>query len=364
MPPRGTIGELSPYLLILLGFALLVAGGELLVRGAARLAAVVGLSPLVIGLTVVAFGTSAPELAVSIHSGLTGRPDLAVGNVVGSNIFNTLVVLGACAVVAPLVVARQVVRLDVPLMIGFSLLMIGVAWDGRVSTLDGVVLTGLLVAHLTWSVVKGRRDHEDAREESGAPPVVNATGAMWLLELTRIAAGVALLVWGASWLVDGASELARAMGVSELVIGLTIVAVGTSLPEVAASVVATFRGERDMAVGNVVGSNVFNLLGILGIASVVTPGGLPVASALFAFDIPVMAVAAFACLPLFASRHELARWEGAVFLGYYALYLGYVVLNAMEHDALPVLSGVLFWFVAPLTLLTLAVLTVRMRFKG
>ncbi|MDP1571418.1 MAG: calcium/sodium antiporter [Vicinamibacterales bacterium] len=348
-----------PLLLIALGFALLVAGGELLVRGASRLATMLGLSPLVIGLTVVAFGTSAPELAVSVHSGLTGRPDLAVGNVVGSNIFNTLVVLGACALAAPLVVARQLTRFDVPLMIGFSLLLVGLSWDGRISTLDGVGLTLLLAAHLTWSVVQGRRDHAEAQQAAGVTAPVAAGVWAWMAQIALVVAGVALLVQGAAWLVDGASALARAVGVSELVIGLTVVAVGTSLPEVAASVVATIRGERDMAVGNVVGSNIFNLLGILGIASVVTPGGLPVASALFAFDIPVMTVAAFACLPVFARRHELARWEGAVFLAYYIAYLGYVMLKAVEHDALPVMSGVLFWFVAPLTMVTLAVLTWR-----
>jgi cation:H+ antiporter len=350
---------LSPILLILLGFALLVIGGELLVRGASRLAAMIGLSPLVVGLTVVSFGTSAPELAVSLQAGLTGRPDLAVGNVVGSNIFNVLVVLGACAVTAPLIVARQLVRLDVPLMIGFSFLLVVLAWDGRISTLDGALLTALLVAHLTWSVLKGRRDHEAAQAKLDQPSRTGGSAKDWTLEIGRVIVGLLVLVRGSSWLVDGASELARTLGVSELVIGLTIVSVGTSLPELAASVVATFRGERDMAVGNVVGSNVFNLLGILGIASLATPGGLPVAPALFAFDIPVMTVAAFACLPLFASGQELERWEGGVFLAYYGLYLGYIVMQAVQHDALPVLSGVLFWFVVPLTLLTLAVLSFR-----
>jgi cation:H+ antiporter len=351
---------LSPFLFIVLGIAVLVAGGELLVRGASRIAVMVGLSPLVIGLTVVSFGTSAPELAVAIKSGLTGRPDIAVGNVVGSNIFNVLFVLGVCALAAPLMVARQLIRLDVPLMIGFSFLLVGLAWDGRISTLDGTVLTTLLVAHVTWSVVKGRRDHQEAQEEGEVPAPEGGGVRAWTWSLALVAIGMALLVQGASWLVEGASEVARALGVSELVIGLTIVSVGTSLPEVAASLVATLRGERDMAVGNVVGSNVFNLLGILGIASVVTPGGLAVAPALFAFDIPVMTVAAFACLPLFATGLQLSRWEGSLFLAYYAAYLGYVVMQAVEHDALPVMSGVLFWFVAPLTLLTLGVVTVQL----
>jgi cation:H+ antiporter len=346
--------------LVVIGFAGLALGGELLVRGASRLAQMVGLSPLVIGLTVVAFGTSAPELAVSIQSGLTGRADLAVGNVVGSNIFNVLVVLGLCAVTAPLVVARQLVRLDVPLMIGFTVLVLVLAADGRISTLDGALLTTLLVAHLTWSIVKGRRDHDETHP-SGAPSRLPLGAGNLAIETVRIVAGLLLLVQGSRWLVDGASDLARLLGVSELVIGLTIVAVGTSLPEVAASVVATLRGERDMAVGNVVGSNIFNLLGILGVASLVVPGGLPVARALYAFDIPVMTVAAFACLPIFARRHELTRWEGALFLAYYAAYLGYVVMKAVEHEALPVMSTVLVWFVAPLTLVTLAVLTLRLR---
>lgn len=351
--------------LLLAGFALLVAGGELLVRAAARLAARFRVSPLVIGLTVVAFGTSAPELAVSLQAGLGGQPDLALANVVGSNVFNILGILGACALAAPLVVSAQVVRVEVPLMIGWSVLACALAADGRLGRWDGLLLVSCLVAYTAWAIRRSRRETEviqrEYAAEYGPERLARTRGARSLAaQLAACGAGLALLVVGARWLVEGATTIARALGVDEIVIGLTVVAVGTSLPEVATSLVATLRGERDIAVGNAVGSNVFNLLSILGISALVAPGGIPVASSLLRFDLPVMLAVAVACLPLMLDG-GLSRWEGGLFLGLYGAYTLYLVLAASRHAALGPYSAVLALFVLPLVAVTLAVVGWRGR---
>lgn len=346
-------------LFFLLGLALLVIGADALVRGASRLALAIGISPLVVGLTVVAFGTSAPELAVSLQSALSGRADMALGNVVGSNIFNILLVLGASALVVPLLVARQLVRQEVPFMIGISLLLYALAADGAIGRGDGVLLLGLLLAYTVFLIHQSRRQQGDADlpEEVLAPP------AAWerhpAMQLLLIAVGLGLLVLGATWLVDAAVQFARYLGVSDLVIGLTIVAAGTSLPEVATSIVAALRGQRDMAVGNVVGSNVFNILAVLGATSAASAAGMAVAPSMLAFDLPVMIAVTLACLPIFFTGHSIARWEGALFLGLYAAYMSYVLLAAQEHDALQPYSLVMMVAVLPLLAITLALLAWR-----
>ena len=262
--------------LLLAGLALLVGGAELLVRGASRLALRFGISPLVIGLTVVAFGTSAPELAVTVQSGLAGQSGLAIGNIVGSNIFNVLLVLGVSAVITPLVVSQQLVRLDVPLMIGAALLLWVLALDGRIGLMDGLLLTAGIVAYTAFAIWQGRKEGEEIKAEYAQE--FGDGKSTWLgrlpVQVALIAGGLALLVLGAHWLVTGAVAIARSIGVSEVIIGLTIVAAGTSLPELATSLMAALRGERDIAVGNVIGSCLFNLLSIAGIAALVTPGGL------------------------------------------------------------------------------------------
>lgn len=345
------------------GLLLLVVGAELLVRGASRLALRFGVSPLVIGLTVVAFGTSAPELAVTVQAGLAGQSGLAIGNVVGSNIFNVLLVLGVSAVITPLLVSQQLVRLDVPLMIGATLLLWVLALDGRIGLLDGLLLTGGIVAYTVFAIRQGRKEGEEVKAEYAQE--FGDGGRPWLgrlpVQVVLIVGGLALLVLGADWLVKGAVSIARSIGVSEVIIGLTIVAAGTSLPELATSLMAAIRGERDIAVGNVIGSCLFNLLSIVGIAALVTPGGLEVAASLLRFDIPVMVAVALASLPIFATGHLIARWEGVLFLGYYAAYVAYLILEATQHDALPAFSSAMLAFVLPITVVTLTVLLVRQR---
>jgi cation:H+ antiporter len=338
---------------LLAGLVALVAGAELLVRGASSLARAFGIPSLLIGLTVVAFGTSTPELVVSVVAALEGRPSIAVGNVVGSNIFNVLFILGLCTLIRPLVVASDLVRRDVPVMIGVSLLLWLFALDGRLGLGEAVVCLGGLVGFGVFTIGESRA--------AATPDALAAKLAKprWLVDGAAIAVGLLLLVVGARWLVAAAVTVAQGLGVSESVIGLTIVAAGTSLPEVAASVVATLRGERDIAVGNVVGSNIFNILGILGITGILAGGRLPIDPGIVAFDLPVMAAVALACLPIFASGHRLDRWEGGLFLAYYVAYTTYLILASTGHDALPALSLVMAEFALPLTAVTLAVVAWR-----
>ncbi len=345
--------DATTVVLFVAGLGLLVLGAEWLVKGASRLAAALGISPLVIGLTVVAYGTSAPEMAVSVKSAWAGQPDLALGNVVGSNIFNVLFILGASAIITPLVVSSQLIRLDVPIMIGVSALTLLLAADGSVGRLDAALLFAGAVAYTVFQVLQSRKESAAIREEYGKE--YGPKPASTAVNVALVAAGLVLLVLGSRWLVNGAVAFAQALGVSELVIGLTIVAAGTSLPEVATSILATIRGERDIAVGNVVGSNIFNVVAVLGLSGLVAPAGLPVSGALVTFDIPVMIAVAVACLPIFASGATIARWEGALFLLFYVAYTAYLVLAAQQHDALPAFSAVMQAFVLPLTAVTLAV---------
>ena len=350
------------FLLIAAGLVALVVGAEALVRGASKLALSFGISPLVVGLTVVAFGTSSPEMAVSIDAALGGKVDLAIGNVVGSNIFNVLFILGVSALITPLLVAQQFIRQEVPIMVGTSLLLFVLALDRGIGRSDGLIFLALLVGYTVFVIRQSRSANQALRDEAGSE-VARMTAGAWddklLVQLALVFGGLGLLVLGADWFVDGAILIARSFGISELVIGLTIVAAGTSMPEVATSILATVRGERDIAVGNVVGSNIFNILGCLGISAVIAPMSLTVAEPMVAFDIPVMIAVAIACLPIFFSGNTIARWEGGVFLGYYAAYAAYLVLSAQAHDAIDEFGLAMRWVVIPLTVITLAVVAYR-----
>jgi cation:H+ antiporter len=350
-------------LMFLGGLILLVIGANVLVRGASKLALSFGISPLVVGLTIVAFGTSAPEVAVSVGAVLDGRDDIAIGNVVGSNIFNVLFILGVSALITPLIVNIQLIRQEVPIMISASLLLLALGLDGRLSFFDGSFLFVLLLAYTMFLVVQSRRETRAAKDEY-ADEIKLAEAGAWdsrlPVQLLLIGAGLAALVFGSDYLVQASVNFAKAMGVSDLVIGLTIVAAGTSMPEVATSITAAIKGERDIAVGNVVGSNTFNILGCLGLSGLVSGDlGLAMAPSLLAFDIWVMLAVALACLPVFMTGREIARWEGGVFLGYYVAYVAYLILAAQQHDALQAFSGLMLGFVVPLTVVTLVVVMIR-----
>ncbi|GAB3190587.1 calcium/sodium antiporter [Hydrogenophaga aquatica] len=356
---------LTHLMFFIAGLAALIIGADALVRGASKLALSLGISPLVVGLTIVAFGTSAPEMAVSTGAVLNGQSDIAIGNVVGSNIFNVLFILGASALIAPLVVHVQLIRQEVPIMLGAALLMLVLGLDGSISWVDGALLLVLMVLYTVFLIVQSRRESAAAASEFEAelqPSPVNAWDARWPVQVALIAAGLGMLVLGSDWLVSSSVAFAKALGVSDLVIGLTIVAAGTSMPEVATSLTAAFKGERDIAVGNVVGSNTFNILGCVGLGGVASGAlGLPLASSVLTFDIWVMLAALFACLPVFLTGREIARWEGGVFLGYYVAYVVYLILAAQQHAALPAYSATMMGFVVPLTIVTFVVVLLRQK---
>lgn len=359
--------SITVLLLLIAGLALLVIGAEALVRGASKIAIIAGISPLVIGLTIVAYGTSAPEMAVSVIASFAGQADISVGNVVGSNIFNVLFILGLSALLAPLVVAQQLIRLDVPIMIGVSLLMLVFGLDGTISRVDGIILFTLAIVYTGFQIYQGRNEtnpdvqaeySQEYGQQSGA---TDRSAKQILINVGYILVGLVLLVLGSRWLVDGATTIARSFGISELVIGLTIVAAGTSLPELATSVVASLKGERDIAVGNVVGSNIFNILAVLGLSGTVSPAGIVVSDAALRFDIPVMIAVAIACLPVFFTGSLIARWEGFIFMGYYIAYTVYLILSSTQHSSLPFYSNIMLWFVIPITVITLITIFLRER---
>lgn len=350
------------FLMLIGGLVVLTLGAEILVRGASALAVAARISPLVVGLTVVAFGTSAPELVVSVQSSLRGQPDIALGNVVGSNIFNVLFILGVSALIIPLQVSQQLVRFDVPLMIGLSLLVAVMGWDGTIGRWDGLFLTGGLIAYTSWGIMQSRKEQEaiqqEYAQEFGDGLKTNTTGKLFL-NLGLVIGGLVLLILGSRWFTDAAITIARQIGISELVIGLTIVSAGTSLPEVATSVLAAYRGERDIAVGNAIGSNLFNMMGVLGIAAVVSGPGVAVSAAALEFDIPVVIAVAVACLPIFFTEHLIARWEGGLFVGYFCAYTTFLILSEINPHLTRTLFAIMFGFVIPLTILTLIVTVTR-----
>lgn len=354
------------FVVLIAGLVLLVVGAELLVRGSSKLAAILGIAPLIIGLTIVAYGTSAPEMAVSVMSSLAGQADIAVGNVIGSNIFNVLFILGISALVSPLVVTRQLIRSDVPIMIGVSILMLFFGLDGKIGRVDGIILFVGGVVYTLSLIYQGSKQKNNSESENdefdrayGNPEA--RSPIVWVKNLAFILGGLCLLVLGSRWLVDSAIAIARTFGVSELLIGLTIVAAGTSLPELATSVIATIRGERDIAVGNVLGSNIFNILAVLGLSAIVSPDGINFSSSVIQFDAPVAIAVAFACLPIFYSGQKIDRWEGFLFIAYYFAYTGYLILDSLQHNSLPVYSIVMLLFVIPLTMITIVIVALRYR---
>ncbi|WP_371927744.1 MULTISPECIES: calcium/sodium antiporter [Pseudomonas] len=299
---------------MLCALLLLVAGAELLVRAAVRLAAHLRVRPLIIGLSMVAFGSSAPQMAVSLQAALGQSTDIAVGSVIGSNIFNLLVTLGLSALIIPLRVARQLVRLDIPLLIGASLLVLVLAWNEQLTALDGCVLLAALALYLglLW-----RQSRPTARPSR---PTSDAARTPWLSSVLLMIAGLGLLVFAGHLLLGATVALASELGLSERIIGLTVVAVSTSLPQLATSLIAALRGQRDIAVGNVIGGNLFNLLGVLGITALLAPVPLSVSPNALDFDLPVMLGVTLLCLPVFYSGYRITRAEGVLLL---ALYLAY-----------------------------------------
>lgn len=344
-----------------LGLIALIGGAELLVRSASRLATQFGISKLIVGLTVVAFGTSAPELAVSIQAGINDQTDIMMGNIVGSNISNILLILGIAAIILPLKVNAKLIRVDVPIMISITVLMFLFALSGAISFWECLFLVFLLVVYLIFLIRENK--NEDIEIDIDAKKVHPLLNAFYGI------GGLAALIFGARWLVNSAVIYAEMAGVSELIIGLTIVSVGTSLPEIVTSIVAAVKGERDIAVGSVVGSNIFNILVVLGIAGLFIPQSIPVGYELINFDLLILIAASLACMPIFFTGHKIKRWEGALFLSLYICYVAYLYLSSTGHELADLFSTGMLFFVLPLIVIT--VLSIagrewkrRQRFKG
>jgi len=338
---------LIDVLLVVAGLVLLIVGGEALVRGASTIATKAGISPLVVGLVIVSAATSTPELAVTIDAVLQGEPGLAVGNVIGSNIANILLILGLSAAISPLVIKRQVVRFDIPVMVGLSILLLVVSLDGTIVLWEGIALLSVLVLHAVMTVILGRRDAVTEAAAADTLPL-NATAVKLPIAVLLLVFGTALLAVGARLLVTGAVNIATALGVSSLVVGLTVVAVATSLPELATSIVALLRGERDMAVGNVVGSNIFNIGMVLGLSAIIFGDGIPVPAEAIALDMPIMVAVAIALLPIALVGFVVSRWEGIAFVGLFSAYMAFVALFATQHSALSGFTTAMLWFVLPI----------------
>ena len=348
------------------GLVCLVVGAELLVRGAASIATRLGIAPIIIGLTVVAFGTSAPELAVSVSAGFSGSGDVALGNVVGSNIVNTLLILGGSAVIASLVVTQRIIRLDIPLLIGASVLALLLSLDNEIGRLDGLVLFAGIVAYTGWLIRAARRERADVLteyDESIEELEVEVIDKPLPVQLGLVLVGLVTLVAGSQLLVASATDIAESLGVSDLVIGLTVVAIGTSLPELATSLLAAYRGQRDIAVGNVVGSNLFNLMCVLGLTGLVSPDPIPVADSSLQVDFPVMLAATVVLVPIIWKGFTIRRWEGLVLVGFYALYVTFLILDSGDSDAVNVIRPVAL-VVVPLTLLGFTLAAVQARRSG
>lgn len=318
--------ELHPVVVFLAGLVIIVVGGEMLLRGASRLAVMLGIRPIVIGLTIVSIGTSTPELAVGITAAIEGKGPLAVGNIAGANIVNILLILGLSAVIRPLPIRSLTVRIDVPVMITSALTLVVMAWDGVLSRVEGLVLLLAAIAYTATVVQLSRLESAAMRrefaEEYGASALKPGRGAWHALLLL---AGMGVTVLGAQLLVSGAAEIARDWGVPEAVIGLTIVAIGTTAPELVTTLMATLKNDRDVAIGNLIGSSIYNILVILGLTCVAAPGGVDVSDDILRFDLPLAAAVALVCLPVFRSDRLVSRREGAAFVAAYLAYLAWLL---------------------------------------
>lgn len=348
-------------LLVAAGFTVLIMGAEYLVRGASRLAARFHIPHLVIGLTVVAFGTSTPEIAVAIKSGLAGRADIAIGTIIGSTVFNILFILGLSAAIHPLLVSKQLIKMDAPLMIAAAVVLYLLSLDGVLGRWDGALLFTGIIAYILLLLVQNTRRRQVLPEEPGpgGNEHQSASAQHWAVCLAFIVLGLVLTYFGADWCVKGAVSLAALLGVSDLLIGILLIAAGTSLPELATSVVASLHDEGDISVGNIVGSNIFNILAVLGLAALLTPGGVAVSAAALHFDLPVMVVACAVCLPIFYTRSVISRWEGLLLLAYYFVYTAYLILEALHSPVLGPFAWTITYLAFPATAVLLLVTTWR-----
>lgn len=344
-------------LLFVLGLVGLITGAELFLKAIDHFGLKWGVSPLIMGLTVVAFATGAPELAISIKAAFSGSADLVLGNIIGSNIANILLILGITAIISPINITRRVIRIDVPIVITISVVVYLMSIDGGLSTVDGVILLmGFLAySYFTYVQIKNNSNEEEKEGETFqyhlSPDELEKGTFFYIKNGGLLLIGLALIVLGSNWIVDSAVIIARILGLSELVIGLTIISIGTSLPEVATSLSAARKGNADIAVANVMGSNLYNVLLTLALTLIIAPNVLEVSKDAITLDLPFMVLVSMACIPIFIAGFNLTRVDGALFLSYYVTYLTYLVLNAINSPIVSTMQGVILYAAIPLTIL-------------
>jgi cation:H+ antiporter len=314
----------TTIILLIIGLIVLIVGGDYLVKGSSSIALRLHLSPLVVGLTIVAFGTSAPELLISIQSALKGSPDIAMGNVVGSNICNLALVLGLTAVINPVKVQTNSLRIDWPMTMGASILLFLVVREGVLGAVEGVIFLIAISIYLVLIIVQSRIDVKSKLREKENEDIPDAPKKQMWKDITFILLGCVALYYGSEWFVSSSKELALSLGVEERVVGLTVVALGTSLPEMVTAAVASYKGETDLALGNLMGSNIFNILSILGITAIITP--IHVHAVILNKDIIWMLMITLMILPLMIVRREVGRADGIVLLIVYTVYVYTVVV--------------------------------------
>lgn len=344
-------------LLFVVGLVILIGGTELFLKSVDKFGAAWSVSPVVMGLTVVAFATGAPELAISLQAAADGRPDLVIGNIIGSNVANILLILGIAGLFKPLNITNRIIKIDVPMVIGASLLLYFLAMDGSLSTVDGLIIIAGLILYSGFMYGQIRKDRmanqrkKEEKPDPGEPITILFYGKYILLLLT----GLILIVMGSRWMVEAAVTIAEILGVSELIIGLTIVSIGTSLPEVATSLSSIRKGDSDTAIANVMGSNLYNILLTLGLTVMIAPGALHVSTDAIHLDLPFMVIVAASCLPLFWPGKHIGRPEAAGFLFYYTSYITYLVLIALHHPFKEHMEWGMTWIIIPATVLLIIV---------
>tara|TARA_R110000868_G_scaffold383578_2_gene650594 strand:- start:10189 stop:11274 length:1086 start_codon:yes stop_codon:yes gene_type:complete len=341
-------------LLFIGGLVSLIGGAELFLKAVDHFGLKWGVSPVIMGLTVVAFATGAPELAISIKAASSGSADLVLGNIIGSNIANILLILGITSLIAPINITRRIIRIDVPIVIGASLLLFILAFDGVLSSFDGIILISGLVAYSIFTyfqIRKGKEDETDVFEFAESVDDLAKGSFFYIKNISFLLVGLALIVLGSNWMVDSAVTIARLFGLSELVIGLTIISIGTSLPEVATSLSAARKGNADIAVANVMGSNLYNILLTLGLTLIIAPNFLDVSQKAIDFDLPFMLAVSIVCIPIFVAGFNLTRMDGFLFLFYYFSYLVYLTFDAIESSFIQQIESIFIWVVIPATII-------------
>lgn len=343
-------------LLIIGGLALLILGGEILIKSSTNLASRLGMKPIVIGLTIIAMGTSAPEIIINLSSISEGHSSLALGNILGSNIFNILFILGISALITPLIINQKLIKIDIPILIILTITVWIFSLDLNLSFNEGIILFILLILFIIFSIKFSKKESPEVIKEYENE--FSTPRKSLLLTIIYFCMGLTLLLLGSHYLVNGSVSLARSWGISELIIGITILACGSGTPEVVISVMAARKKEYDIAIGNIIGSCIFNILFVLGTSIIIFPNQ-PIPPEALNFDIPIMILTSIICLPICLSDQKVSRIEGLLLLLYFVSYISFIILNSSGHDAIEPFGKIVGLFFIPITMITLFIISLK-----